>query len=143
MAASLTNFTGQPKARSKLKPTHPGARLCGSATGLPLATGPGYPIDITSYFQSAASFLTPATIAFGVRFGPEGNLRPSCCPVPRIFTLVPPTSMVSTFISRPPCLCTLQHCALQCNHAQFQPNPTRSEEHRVGKECRSRWSPYH
>ena len=23
------------------------------------------------------------------------------------------------------------------------PNPTRSEERRVGKECRSRWSPYH
>ena len=22
-------------------------------------------------------------------------------------------------------------------------NPTRSEERRVGKECRSRWSPYH
>src|SRR5256886_13626070 len=24
-----------------------------------------------------------------------------------------------------------------------KPNPTRSEERRVGKECRSRWSPYH
>src|SRR5438093_8378374 len=24
-----------------------------------------------------------------------------------------------------------------------QKNPTRSEERRVGKECRSRWSPYH
>src|SRR2546422_3962910 len=23
------------------------------------------------------------------------------------------------------------------------PNPSRSEERRVGKECRSRWSPYH
>ena len=23
------------------------------------------------------------------------------------------------------------------------PKPTRSEERRVGKECRSRWSPYH
>ena len=23
------------------------------------------------------------------------------------------------------------------------PDPTRSEERRVGKECRSRWSPYH
>jgi len=23
------------------------------------------------------------------------------------------------------------------------PRPTRSEERRVGKECRSRWSPYH
>src|SRR5258707_8044033 len=24
-----------------------------------------------------------------------------------------------------------------------EPGPTRSEERRVGKECRSRWSPYH
>src|SRR5438045_5941168 len=24
-----------------------------------------------------------------------------------------------------------------------RPNPARSEERRVGKECRSRWSPYH
>ena len=24
-----------------------------------------------------------------------------------------------------------------------RPNPERSEERRVGKECRSRWSPYH
>ena len=27
--------------------------------------------------------------------------------------------------------------------AQRIPDPTRSEERRVGKECRSRWSPYH
>ena len=25
----------------------------------------------------------------------------------------------------------------------FEQSPTRSEERRVGKECRSRWSPYH
>ena len=25
----------------------------------------------------------------------------------------------------------------------FRQKPTRSEERRVGKECRSRWSPYH
>ena len=25
----------------------------------------------------------------------------------------------------------------------FEPNTYRSEERRVGKECRSRWSPYH
>src|SRR5664279_3057797 len=80
MAASLTNFTGQPKARSKLKPTHPGARLCGSATGLPLATGPGYPIDIASYFQSAASFLTPSTIAFGGQLRSGRELAPLLLP---------------------------------------------------------------
>ena len=32
----------------------------------------------------------------------------------------------------------------KCNevHTRFPPEP-RSEERRVGKECRSRWSPYH
>src|SRR2546422_4693781 len=30
------------------------------------------------------------------------------------------------------------------NHATYYPSaPARSEERRVGKECRSRWSPYH
>ena len=28
-------------------------------------------------------------------------------------------------------------------HLHFYLNPQRSEERRVGKECRSRWSPYH
>ena len=29
-------------------------------------------------------------------------------------------------------------------HLKYDPkNPNRSEERRVGKECRSRWSPYH
>ena len=27
--------------------------------------------------------------------------------------------------------------------AEIEPRLTRSEERRVGKECRSRWSPYH
>ena len=42
-------------------------------------------------------------------------------------------------------------CALECvNNANFQTklvndilHIVRSEERRVGKECRSRWSPYH
>src|SRR5688572_32302868 len=29
------------------------------------------------------------------------------------------------------------------DHEFASPNPDRSEERRVGKECRSRWSPYH
>ena len=40
--------------------------------------------------------------------------------------------------------------ALQIARAAYQPKlpkalqgPVRSEERRVGKECRSRWSPYH
>src|SRR5256885_5580816 len=28
-------------------------------------------------------------------------------------------------------------------NALYRPGPMRSEERRVGKECRSRWSPYH
>ena len=35
---------------------------------------------------------------------------------------------------------------LKCNPSSFATNCAilvRSEEHRVGKECRSRWSPYH
>ncbi len=54
-------------------------------------------MEITSYFQSAVSFLTPATIRRGVSLGPEGNFRGSAWPVASIFTLVPPMSITSTF----------------------------------------------
>src|SRR6266446_1165614 len=97
MAASLMTFTGQPNAAAKSNPTHPRPRLRGSATGRPWRTGPGYPIDTTSYFQSPASFLTSDTIRLGVSVGPDANARRSCCPVARIFTEVPPTSTTSTF----------------------------------------------
>ena len=30
-----------------------------------------------------------------------------------------------------------------CERLRDDPRTTRSEERRVGKECRSRWSPYH
>ena len=32
---------------------------------------------------------------------------------------------------------------LLIEHGELEPILTRSEERRVGKECRSRWSPYH
>ena len=32
---------------------------------------------------------------------------------------------------------------LYCNKQHHTKKGTRSEERRVGKECRSRWSPYH
>ena len=39
---------------------------------------------------------------------------------------------------------TIADLAQSTNHAlQALGYPTRSEERRVGKECRSRWSPYH
>src|SRR6266699_3278412 len=59
-------------------------------------------MDITSYFQSRVRFLTPATIALAVMVGPEGNFIGSCCPVARIFMLVPPISITSTFIIEVP-----------------------------------------
>src|SRR6266487_3599728 len=34
--------------------------------------------------------------------GPEGNFIGSCCPVARVFTLVPPISITSTFIIEVP-----------------------------------------
>ena len=33
--------------------------------------------------------------------------------------------------------------AVTVESAMERKSPTRSEERRVGKECRSRWSPYH
>ena len=35
-----------------------------------------------------------------------------------------------------------EKCVRVCNEI-LAGNPGRSEERRVGKECRSRWSPYH
>src|SRR6266496_2791438 len=59
-------------------------------------------MDITSYFQSRVRCLTPATISLAVMAGPEGNFIGSCCPVARVFTLVPPISITSTFIIEVP-----------------------------------------
>src|SRR5260370_24863632 len=38
---------------------------------------------------------------------------------------------------------TIQTDAYEVYEAVVKKNPKRSEERRVGKECRSRWSPYH
>src|SRR2546430_6557188 len=40
----------------------------------------------------------------------------------------------------PPCSCTV---TTTCSPPTRSTNGSRSEERRVGKECRSRWSPYH
>ena len=53
--------------------------------------------------------------------------------------------------ARLPCLHTLSPAAAARNEAvvetlmlpEWSPPIVRSEERRVGKECRSRWSPYH
>ena len=39
--------------------------------------------------------------------------------------------------------CTLINCFLKANGVRWYGHVLRSEERRVGKECRSRWSPYH
>src|SRR5277367_2634705 len=96
MAASFKIFTGHPKAFSKLNPTHPRPRLCGSRKGCPLIIGPGYPSEIQSYFQSAVAFFTSFTIFPGVIVGPDGYFRGSFSPVAKSFTFVPPTSITST-----------------------------------------------
>ena len=92
IAASLTTFTGQPNASAKSKPIHPFPRLTGSATTRPRTTGAGTPSDTTSYFQSAVSFFTPATMARGVSFDPESIVRFKVWPVTSSLTRVPPTS---------------------------------------------------
>ena len=115
MAASLTTFTGRPKAAAKSNPTQPRPRLCGSATGRPRRTGPGIADRHHVIRPSAASFLTPETIRLGVSVGPDGNDRRSCCPLARILTEVPPTSTTSTFLTedflRPRIEAVAQSCA--------------------------------
>ena len=38
---------------------------------------------------------------------------------------------------------TLLSIVTTCKNDEYHENQLRSEERRVGKECRSRWSPYH
>ena len=53
--------------------------------------------------------------------------------------VVPPVKHIFSFISL---LISLSHLFIESN-TQFFMDCNRSEERRVGKECRSRWSPYH
>src|SRR6266850_2221578 len=62
IAASLSIFTGHPKALLKSNLIHPPPRLCGSRSGCPLMIGPGYPRDTRSNFQCFTHSLTTRTI---------------------------------------------------------------------------------
>src|ERR1700733_9590077 len=93
MAASLIILMGWPKALRKLNPIQPPPRLWGSRRGCPWMTGPGYPIDTQSNFQSRTDFFTKRTILLAVMSGPEGIFRGSFWPVASSLMLVPPTSM--------------------------------------------------
>src|SRR5258707_9116813 len=55
----------------------------------------------------------------------------------RNFAYQPPFATTATNISPYGSFLTLE------NGFPASPQPLRSEERRVGKECRSRWSPYH
>src|SRR5438874_13533196 len=90
-------FTGRPKARRKLNPTQPGARLCGSRSGRPCTTGAGYPIETTSYATSFTASLTCLTMTAGAISGPDGILIGSFIPEASTFTLVPPMSIANIF----------------------------------------------
>src|SRR5215467_1554554 len=73
------------------------------------------------YFHPLESRLTPDTMRWGVNPGPETNFRGSSCPVARIFTCVPPTSMTRTpmAMSRVPRLAGLRQVgALGADHRQ-------------------------
>src|SRR5262245_35327113 len=59
-------------------------------------------MDTTSYVQSAASFFTPETIRPGVSVRPDRKDRISDCPLARVFTEAPPTSMTRTFLPEGP-----------------------------------------
>src|SRR5512132_347419 len=67
-------------------------------------------MDTRPYFHPLERRWTPDTMRCGVRFGPETNFRGSFCPVARIFTWVPPTSMTRTpmAMSRVPSLAGLR-----------------------------------
>ena len=96
IAASFTILMGRPKAFLKSNPTQPPPKLCGSLSGRPFTTGPGYPIDTTSYSHDFAAASTAFTIFAGVMVGPESILIGSFCPEASTFTCVPPTSITNT-----------------------------------------------
>src|SRR5438445_4762037 len=85
-------LTGPPQTLRKLNPTRPYPKLWGSRRGRPWITGPGYPIEMRSYFQSLVIRFTSRTILSGVMVGPDGILRSSCRPVATL-KYVPPTSI--------------------------------------------------
>src|SRR3712207_8535051 len=60
-----------------------------------------------------------------------------------IFTMTFLATLSSIFESQGPSLVAAERGAYDLSMDSIPSNPVRSEERRVGKECRSRWSPYH
>src|SRR2546430_9884983 len=71
---------------------------------------------------------------------PISTLRRSTLSLPRPEKFVP----FSTSLIHPQNLISpLRRPIMKAKRRTLTTAPTRSEERRVGKECRSRWSPYH
>jgi hypothetical protein len=96
MAASFMTRVGLLNDLPKFQPTQPGARFLGSFTMRPFLTGAGKPIEMASYFQPSAVFLTCEISCRGESFMPESNFRFSLREI-MSFTCVPPMSMTRIF----------------------------------------------
>src|SRR5476649_2963298 len=84
------------------------------------------------YWDTALSWKTPNLLFF---FQAEDGIRDHC--VTGVQTCgLPISPHTSTFLCAPLSTIFTPACSAYMN-------PERSEERRVGKECRSRWSPYH
>ena len=65
-------------------------------------------------------------------------------PPPPTTTKLVQKPLVKIFVATPPaCTAEMFSASPAADKGPLTPSITRSEERRVGKECRSRWSPYH
>ena len=70
--------------------------------------------------------------------------RPDTAAIESIYFGANVRSAIPTAHARGAALVALSECALEIGeYTPMQIKQARSEERRVGKECRSRWSPYH
>ena len=119
---SITVAIGTNPASGTLAGTKTVAAVNGVATFSTLSlnmVGTGYTLTAT------ATGLTSATSsAFNISVGAAAKL---------VFTVQPSNAAAGAAITP----------AVQVTVQDAQGNTVRSEERRVGKECRSRWSPYH
>src|ERR1051326_1710378 len=72
----------------------------------------------------------------------EGPAAARPAPVAVFFLTATMNGPVERLISTP-CACNVRSSSAWLPGLTSSPGRTRSEERRVGKECRSRWSPYH
>jgi len=87
-------------------------------------------------------------VLFFLRFGPLGVFRSAFPPVEELTitrVALRPGHMDVSVTNGGPSPVTVAQVQVDEAYWSFtiRPGPERSEERRVGKECRSRWSPYH